>query len=130
MINYKELRVGNWVKKIARNDSVHCDEKYIQVTNVSKEGYNLQHPYSILMYDWQWFEPIELTEELIERLGFKNVGVEWQIKLEYSECFEIVQGRMYYTAGEGIIMGIGCKYLHELQNLLFSLFGVELEYKH
>ncbi len=135
MIDYKELRLGNWVIMSQRNDRVKCDAKPMQLTNVSKEGYNLQHPVSLLMYGWDWFEPIHLTPEILDRCGFEYREVKGEkrfvlgdieIEQQGDNMFAVV---IWDSSAPFLTHYIGHhQYLHQLQNLYHALTGEELTY--
>jgi hypothetical protein len=119
MIKANDLRLGNWVK----ND---CDDKLFRVDAVDiLTCYN----------DNDWLLPIPLTPELLVKAGFTKhlssdkvlyhffkgenpVTHDWLIDLNW------IIGREYpfYKNGYHEI-----KYLHQLQNLFYSLTGEELE---
>lgn len=89
------------------------------------EPYDLNHWNSIAK------EPIPLTEEWLERLGFEDLPDwlnEWKKDIYWLN-----------EVGETFQLGIGVttpkwqrtqiKYVHQLQNLYFALTGEELEIK-
>lgn len=139
MMKEQELRIGNWVKRQGLYKIV--DAKYL---------YNLQPYYS---------DPIILTSEVLEWCGFtkgKVKGVSrlvdclddvdhndkkrwtyyWDLKVPKNDhvqdlsTFNLVQ----FGKGADILwshqwLRVKVKYLHQLQNLYFSLTGKELEIK-
>lgn len=115
-MNCQELRVGNLVY-----------------------GYGLKHIFTItpnhILGIWEGdgsYEPIELTPEILKMCGFKKEH-EWGIlkfnpsmairfyEFNYAEC-DILQD--YHFIG---FKNSHIRYLHQLQNLFFSLTNVELD---
>lgn len=79
-------------------------------------------------------EPIMLTTEILENVGFKeksglltsNHYEKGDLQLKFNgECFERVSVTGVHTAASGLPI----KYFHQLQNLHFALTGEELEIK-
>jgi hypothetical protein len=73
------------------------------------------------------FKPIPLTEEWLLRFGGKENGFEWQFKIgEFTVCFEKRNDKFYYTGGEGVQMSRNIEFVHDFQNLVYALEGIEL----
>lgn len=77
--------------------------------------------------DWfateSWrFEPISITPDLLKELGFKctDKGRIQSWWLDFF-CLDYLNGKSYYNFG-----AIHLKYLNELENLYYMLYGVEL----
>jgi hypothetical protein len=111
MIHPNHLRIGN---------KVFWDKE--------KELY-----YTINMHDFSSLnvfdkiEPILITKELLKNNGFVETYKEWTNHNYHNICFQMAgNGDLYYTAGEGVQLSKNIKYVHELQNLVFSLTGLEL----
>jgi len=87
------------------------------------------------------YSPIPLTPEVLERYGFVKVEdlgdmVYYQlpeIELGYGICFnhEDIEFYKYNKSGTYTLMydDSNCQYLHQLQNLIFSLTGTELTFR-
>ena len=117
MIDAKDLRIGNWVLRLGNPT---------QINAVSK-GYVSTHSSGSITENQ--IESIPLTPEILEKCGFEKVGNEWQnTNSEFTECFQFKNDKFYYTGGEGVCFGVGCQYLHELQNLYYALTKQELNY--
>ena len=108
-----ELRIGNWVKTI---------EGEIQIQN----GWEID--------EGNETHPIPLTEEWLERFGFKLPAHSWigdKFHLsEYGEGSKHPNGGVWVVAmnkNNAIIAEI--QYVHQLQNLYFALVGEELTIK-
>lgn len=119
----RELRIGNYVTK--KGKTRPCQIKGIYYDN----GYGLDNGYS---YSLEEISPIELTDEWFEKFGFEYTqhqgGVEYIGKNGFSIYFhpefkEEVGGSASRNFG-GISVYIN--YVHELQNLVYVLTGIEL----
>ena len=132
-----ELRIGNIVNVRYDRD---FEYKPCLVDSIIKYGIN----YSSGEFDYTFYniEPIKLTKEWLIKLGFKiefyggqgNSGttatIDSKISNVYNIDFEIYQ----YSESKGEWDFLLCSrfktpinYVHELQNLYFSLLGKELE---
>jgi hypothetical protein len=122
MIQPEELRIGNWIQTEGGRP--------VRVNSIFGDRFNLEfinhEPYSSPLTE---MEPIPLTPELLEKIGFVLVnGIYWtlnRISLEQiendPEYFDVT--RSYGTTS----LDITVQYLHELQNLYFALIGSEIE---
>lgn len=121
MLMANELRIGNWVE----------DKKTWQKVQVEGIQFSGRVVVADSFYDdgKRGIEPtpILLTPEILEQCGLNRWGNEYSDK----ECFVMEyfksSNAYHYTAGEGCKLGVGFKYLHELQNLYFALTGEELQ---
>lgn len=114
LIKPEDVRLGNYI----------LDDKEIVKVSKSLMTYILEenHP----------FYPIELTEELLLRAGFKKLS---SPEPTYSNESMIIfthksTGYKYFEYGIGenkrAIRRSECRYLHQLQNLYHALTGKEL----
>lgn len=109
MIKASELRVGNWLKRESQPEGFLVDAQTI--SRIYHNGVRDE-------------EPIPLTPEWLERLGFDNN--------KDHEGYYMSGGWICknYSEGDG---GVHCiaevRYVHQLQNLYFALTGQELELK-
>lgn len=119
MIKLNEIRVGNWLLDWNTN-------KPFQLKRVHFEFFSPHH------------KPIPLTPEILEKCGFvkdEHIQQEFSYILKGASrisfvyykanpsCFSIEQDEKMIDFASG-----RCKYLHQLQNLYFSLTGEELTY--
>lgn len=141
-----DLRIGNWVyetriagRKIATTiDSIMVDE--IPLVNISSNG---EHDAEYLIEGTALddIEPIHLTPEILEKCGFeKTIDIIGKSKTEYIDyrsggfvLFYLPKGLVeveFWNKGIETINDrhyIGAwQYLHQLQNLFFSLTNTEL----
>ena len=127
MIQAKELRIGNWIIDHEADSSVSI---YWQIEEISKDGIKFRNSSSWISNNY--IIPIELTEEWLLKFGFdkwsnKFIGIDTQ--------FEILQilnngtALAYDEFNNFITISNNIKYVHQIQNLYFSLTGKELEIK-
>lgn len=123
MIKANELRIGNLL---------FMHDILVKVTSINENGFAvepLQQEYVI-----GWTRDVEchgvpLTPEILEKCGFKNdnpvFGSQWE--LGDITMHEIDEGYKIFASEWSI--GKTFYYLHQLQNILFDLFDLELEIK-
>lgn len=126
----KELRIGNYVTdrggKALRID--WFEREKVCCERITINGIQL-HP---LTERFEFCKPIELTEELLLKLGFEKCN-----DLDTFYSLDIMNGwtKIYYTPKHNIFeisisyhaSAVKIKYLHQLQNLYFALTGEELK---
>jgi hypothetical protein len=111
MINANELRIGNWVK-------------------IGHHQTTVFH----IIGDEDFFEPIPLTPEILEKCGFKEMPSKGfnkvvRVRLKTIELSVFLNGNIYLERqGEDILLPLKYTHLHQLQNLYFALTGEELNY--
>jgi hypothetical protein len=125
MIKPNELRIGNWAYTNGRSQ---------KILSIFEEGVNLVVDQSghfpvneFTKYDC--IEPIILTPELIAGCGFRA-----STSLKETNYYnDDIHGSILFKDGEYWLIDyelngwVRLQYLHELQNLYFSLTGAELE---
>ena len=118
MIQANELRIGNWV-------NFHNDNTYFEVTEITKEGLGVRNETMDTWIEIDEFSPVPLTPEILEKCGFKDS--EWEHKTK-SECLFVGNDIIHImdARDKNYSFTAPCKYLHQLQNLYFSLTGTEL----
>lgn len=145
MVRDTELRKGNMVlfspsgqKKKVKDRIVIIQELHEKTCITLDLGLTLE-----LFYKSVSMQPIPLTPEILEKCGFieapfvrLNNLKRWQLKATYhnndiggefeeDRMFDIdLNGNVWYRESCGISGSF--KYLHQLQNLIFSLTGTEL----
>ncbi len=108
-----ELRIGNWV------NGKHRGEFQVTCENIS----DLQNGHIEL-------KGIPLTEEWLERMGFKDN--EWRHKTDANCMYWGKDRKKLYISDQRdteYSFIAPCKYVHQLQNLYHSLTGEELTIK-
>lgn len=126
MINPKELRTGNLVKR----------EDQIRVVDQIGNGLITLNPIEGITLDVcqdSELNPIPLTHEILEKVGFKKGHEENDF---YIEFFNETAGEDYFILFENDNRtfkipdyDIPINSLHQLQNLFHALTGEELEIK-
>lgn len=121
MIQANELRIGNLLNyQTAEGDivTVEVNLQLMQWLINDTKGFNLVH------------SPITLSEELLVKFGFEKIyksqihATYWIENLSYYFWHE--KGNQYADC-KGL--QVNCVYIHQLQNLYFSLTGEELNIK-
>jgi hypothetical protein len=116
-MNKQELRLGNYIFSKETN-SIQ------KITGITEE-----HPFfDAITFDypcWDEIEPIKLTKDILYKLGFIKDGI-W---FNYSFGFYGIgisndPSGFNFSYDDGFIL---IEYVHELQNLIFSLSGSDLQ---
>ena len=118
MINAKELRLGNFIYQ--GND-------VITVTDLQFDG----RMYFINCYRDEGFKPISITEEWLTRGGWKwnEECKSYEHKDHIRMSLKYVDVSNSYTMYNHVLQALIAKriwYVHQLQNLYFTLTGEEL----
>jgi len=122
----KELRIGNWVNLQRANGLLECKKVFsIQPEFVSLESVNANPCEKHFIF------PIKLTNEILKKIGFKSSSdKELYFSIENTDVCFVIQffgDQLYYSGGEGKKLSVPLLYVHQLQNLFFSVKGVELK---
>jgi hypothetical protein len=114
-----ELRIGNYVKC---ND-VNMAPYFMVTASFLKQNEN----------EMSWFvEPIQLTKEWLLKIGFEFVVDTWYLngfslwETEWGDDKGETGIGYFYELREKGMMDKHIKYIHQLQNLYYSLTGEEL----
>lgn len=148
MIKPNELRIGNLFYPINRNNEVNIPDEVpfvmVETTQNSVKAYLFGTPiHQVLKYtefSLRDISPIPVTEEWLEGFGFimhetpinfiyNNKGVKIvysKTNLEFPEFVNIFLGRTSIHAARNYLR---LNYVHQIQNLYFTLTGTELELK-
>lgn len=132
MIEPSELRIGNFVTTektayilvITEIEASHGDDKYWFSATAKFRDYQCNFP----IID---AEPIPLTEEWLLKMGFQYNGNVLILKLkdvvfDEGNCIEYFKGKDYTEIKFGYYGNSHIKFVHQLQNLYYSLTGEEL----
>lgn len=126
-----ELRIGNWIK---------YEDKLVQVVQLSSMMIFCQRDENQFLVNCapEVFKPIELTEEVLLKIGFKKkndcyiLSNEYIFFVYYKDSFkqELLasvkrKGKYYYNTNE--LKNYDIRYLHELQNAYYLLTNEELK---
>ncbi len=124
MVQYNEIRLGNyiekygkWLRVVAITD--YPAKKTISAFSESTDCYELQS---------SDFNPIPLSPDILQRCGFEhqyeNKWANGEVELEkynLSESYYLLNGE------ERTNWSLRYEYLHQLQNLYYSLVNQELK---
>jgi hypothetical protein len=134
-----ELRINNLV--FVDNPKHHPGFKGVAliVTSVDKLNvgvgkYDDGEVVHIFSQKMKYIQPIPITEEWLVKMGFEKDGNNYYTHI--GERFDLVVtwdtiDKCFYTELrplEGNSLQIDCEYIHQLQNLYFTLTGKELEF--
>ncbi len=128
MITINELRIGNLVLHNGVEwyvDGIHRGYPHSEERFNEKDYVDLSFD-GIISATLEEIEPIHITEEILLKFGF-NKDSDGDI------CFGKI---LYWIEGGFIQIAIGytpltnisCEYVHQLQNLIFSLYQTELTF--
>lgn len=132
MIQSNELRIGNWVTELIKNrivsiDGIEPNKEFVWVNYLNGFG-----QYKVGIND---IENIHLTPEILEKCGFEkeqnkiDIYTRGRLRLWIGArgsclCYLVEEDT---TTGHYIPKQVS--YLHQLQNIYFSLTGEELDVK-
>jgi hypothetical protein len=124
MIQGKEIKIGNYLKdrggKVLRVDFI----EYVETGFNTKFGQKMfvegQEVHPMTEYS-DYAEPIELSGEWLEKLGF--IGNELSIQ---PNVYVYHNGSVYIRGMSGAVHPRHVQYVHQLQNLVYAISGVEL----
>lgn len=121
-MNKTELRIGNIIRDIESG-------RIGTVLTLGAKKCTVKMEFSKLMQDYDEFEPIPLSGEWLLKMGFENKkdGKFYHSKFDRTwVSLDSILVKWYGNALGGIMM---LDYVHQLQNIFFSLTGEELTVK-
>lgn len=123
-MNAKDLRIGNLVHYMVE-DELDDRKSWNEINIIDAE--DILYLEACEVNKWQHsYSPIPLTEEWLEKLGFKVGGKDFG---KYIECASrIIISLDYERNGYQIDSHAKLEYVHQLQNLNYARTGEELEY--
>ncbi len=139
MIDSNSLRVGNlvrWNPKLQHPETtlpaLEIEVKAINADGIEYVFPNIEHraePFEddvvqdgVSIKAFNQLEPIMLTSEILERVGFTQNGNEW---VRTNDTIAIVDDEIIFKNQK-----FGASHLHQLQNIYFDVVGEELEIDH
>lgn len=128
MINYKELRCGNYI--------LFAEEGVLfQVDGIDKDGLTVVNETECTWIELDTFEPVPLTEGWLLRFGFTVPfsSESWLMNCEgfvidKTTKYQIITSSIGYDNVEKEV-GEPLEFVHQLQNRFFSMTGEELTLK-
>lgn len=108
MVKSKDLRIGNFVYVSYENEESILKFEF-------DSGWN-----------FDYIKPILLTEEWLVKFGFETDKIEWW---NGNMTIGIFKDGLFFCPSGEITLRIGkeIKYVHQLQNLYYSIFGEDIE---
>jgi len=124
-----ELRIGNYVNIM--NDTV--DDEYVKVIVTIRRNFaEIECNEDQDSFEYHEIQPIPITEEWLVKFGFNKCNYKTVYHAPNSTIF-LLNGRAvkHYKRQDVeyfrmVREDVNIKYIHELQNLVFALTGVEL----
>ena len=120
-----DLRIGNWIK---------YEDKLVQVVQLSSLMILCQRDENQFLVNCspKVFQPIELTEEVLLKIGFEKFVKSFRMELSGCRLDYFIDKTLYiYKKHTNCCLikdlEIKCEYIHQLQNSFFLLTGKELE---
>jgi len=132
-MNVKELRIGNIVSVRGEPRKVNSLSSAPRSERISTTIKGCS--FAECHFSEQEITPIPLTEECLINLGFAPLSEsDHGVRMSVNSLDELNWSRhgprlIYQTKGSGFSRDYEIKYVHQLQNLYFSLTGKELEVK-
>jgi hypothetical protein len=143
MIDYKELRIENWIRQSKRSGGVTANEFDCQVHEINAKGLNVG--YGGVYLEWEFCEGIPLSKEILGSYGMESVvgKIDENYKFKLIDFCRIIKKsddtiELFYNPFDNTLIKIApsvtffcpkIKYVHQLQNLYYSLTNEELIYK-
>lgn len=134
MIPINELRIGNYVNGdkdgISVVTSIERYEDRIGITPLTFNHYSFTN---------QPFSPISITPEILEKSGWISnkiccyLNLNKDIYLSFhrdGNFFLVIKNNDEGSDCKELFIKLNIKYLHQLQNLIYSLVGEELTFKY
>lgn len=127
-----ELRIGNWVK-CKTNDGYKfgkiCDILDLGFFAARCDGVEYRGKFSDIGVDIESVEPIEITDELLEKCGYKKENKHTFVQDGFISIYKDSITQVYYPYNywEDVVFGKGINGLHHLQNIVFALNEEELK---
>lgn len=122
MIKITDFRVGNKIFLISKNEE-------FEITDISTHNNTLSS--NEYCRELSEFEPIQISEEWLLKLGFEKSFKNdywFSIRIGDKRLLVSILGNIEIEKWDKTMIGFlsVCEYVHQLQNLFFSLTGEEL----
>jgi hypothetical protein len=122
-----DLRIGNWVK---------YEDKLVQVVQLSSLMILCQRDENQFLVNCapEIFQPIELTEDVLVKLGFEGEMYEFCLLADdFNITVNLIENRVdisfFGNCEAELCIKYNVKYLHQLQNAYYCLTNQEMEVK-
>ena len=131
MINPKELRLGNYIKRLSCPRA--SEPEIIQVEAICDDMINMGDCFNDGLCELEYYEPIPLTEEWLLSCGFSKKSKDSSIFLKEEDDFTYMflgdnfsRHYKHQKLFEFVYLAT-IEYVHQLQNFYWCLNGKELE---
>jgi hypothetical protein len=142
MIQARELRLGNKVlnpqneivtvleihsQSIVFDTQLELNREPVHTRGSRNQEYVIQLAESVKEFEFSELQPITLNEDILLKCGFRNfLREQWIITIGNSHIdFEFYDGVMRLRCPAPALSNV--RYLHQLQNLMYSITSRELE---
>lgn len=120
-MNYKDVRIGNLVRykgKIYRIAGISDTYPFLDTIE-----------FGAGVVEWHELEGVELTFDVVKALGF-NFDMSGSASLRLPDYLELhgIPNYTFALFSENECVTGDFKYAHQIQNVVHSLLGIELEY--
>jgi len=134
-IKVEELRIGNIVRSsegwLAVIESI-SSKKFSEDNETEQFFFSCKESGDNFRTDSKVY-PDKLTYDMLNRLKFKNIQDNWWLFNPGNLNIYIMEheGIFVYKVAcdKSVLNGVGIRYTHELQNLMFSVFKINLNIK-
>lgn len=119
-------------EELRRNNLVEYDGKIFKVKSISDYIISADRGKGLVDFTYEEINAIELTEEWLFKLGFEDKYLTIDKKISSDFTMTLISdkdGGFHFTPHATLMWGVDLKYVHQLQNLYFSLCGLELTLK-
>ncbi len=124
MIQGKEIRIGNYLKdrggKVLRVDFIEYVENGFDTKFGQKMFVEGQEVHPMTEYS-DYAKPIKINEEWLSKFGFNGKELSMQ-----PNVYVFHNGGIYIRGMSGAVHPRDVQYVHQLQNLVYAISGVEL----
>ena len=119
-----EFRLGNLLYNKQRDEVFKIEWLDSVSRDFTRIGYKISDN-EFYEDNYYVFKPVLITTQILEKCGFEKDkdGVYRSLNCLYW----LDSGYLQIANGYSLVLNAPCKYLHQLQNLIFSLTGKELE---
>ncbi|GAO43034.1 hypothetical protein [Flavihumibacter petaseus] len=137
-MDIQQLRIGNWVKRFPYTAGKSPNGQPRMVDGAVKIEIGILNDISNFPGE---YEPIAITPEILQRCGFESITLSNGDKVYHIPCTppgctdeywlryshtKGTAGIVFSSENSATIHSFPCKYLHQLQNLFYSITGEEM----
>jgi hypothetical protein len=124
MINENEIQIGNWFEHLPEWSYRNEELKSFQFQWTSYDWYN----YCECCLSLDCIRPIKITLQILEKCGFEFDKDHPYTENSFGVSLESQDLHFYYTSECLHFIGREIRFLHQLQNLIFSITGHNIQH--